>query len=64
MLGVLATAKTSAGKTRCCSFCAQLTCAASTPKGTLKPNGAQRSHTAKTMRATRPSQNVGVEDSK
>ena len=37
-----------------------LTLAASTPTGTEKPKGNHPRATEKTMRATRPSQNVGV----
>ena len=63
MLGALAIPRTIAGSTRWWSFWAQETCAASTPMGTEKPRGNHPSHTEKTMSATSPSQNDGMDES-
>ena len=64
MPGMLDTASTRAGSTRWWSLSAQLTCEAATPTGTENPSGNHPSHTQKTMRARRPSQKAGVEESR
>ena len=64
MLATPVTESVSAGSTRWCAASESVTSAADTPMGTENPMGNHPSCTAKIIRMSKPSQNVGVDASR